>query len=938
MGTRFACLILLIFSCLFSAMSLISQDACPVPPYALPTKAPNIFTERQDVDLGDAMAEQFQNTYRVIDDEVTDYARKIGQRLVAQLPDSKLQYQFYLVDFPSVNAFALPGGRVYVARKLVAACKSEDELAGVIAHEIGHIATRQESIEYTRYFQKLLGVSSVGDRKDIFDKFNKFLDNIARNPGLLKDVNQNDSDEQLVADRVSVYLAKRAGYSPEAYVQLWDRIAEVHGKTGSVLGDIFRRPKPEQKRLRSMQRLVDQLPAACAGPRPENTPQKFEEWKVAVAAYSGAGHRESLPTAEWKRKLNPALRNSLYHMRFSRDGKYLLAQDQSSVFVLSREPFELLFRIDAPNAMLAQFTPDSESITFTNQQLHVEIWSVQEEQRTTVQDMAVPFECMQFKVSPDGKHFACLDVRMKLTMYNVSDGSQIVHRDPKERSSLVTIGGGLDIVLSIASQSELNGQLEFSPDGRYVLATDTEGKDYFAYDFVDGKSLKLPDSITSRLGRSFSFLADGRFIGVAGKFGENTAVVSFPAGEVLQTMEVGNSATVHPAANPNYLLLKPIDKYAIGVMDLTQKKIFLASKQDAIDLYGNYFVSERNEGVLSLFQIKEGKEELLGRAELPQSPLVRTRVASLSPDLNYLAVSARTRGAIWDLRKGDRVFVNRNFTGAYFTPDNILMADFPRTRDENRVMARVNPATSSFSAGPQIRNPVHNQQGLYVVERRRNPMLRQSPFVLAFLSAETGQQLWIRAFPEPWPRVIINSDDDKAVFVFPASSEWVKNESINDPALKKKIESVKNALSDFYIQVVQASTGKIINSVYVETGQRSFQVGYVEASGDYLAVYDDQQRILIYSISSGKRLGQLFGLSGDLSPAAQLLAVENSPGVVEVYSLPSMEKRGKLVFGNRLVYAKFSKDGKHFFALTGDQNTYLFGTAAITSPQTAQQQ
>jgi WD40 repeat protein len=927
MGMKFACLTLLIFSFLFSSMPLCSQDACPVPPYAMPAKALNIFTEQQDVDLGDALAEQIQNRYRVIDDEVTDNVRRIGQRLVAQLPASNLLYQFYLVDLPSVNAFALPGGRVYIARKLAAAAKSEDELAGVMAHEIGHIVTRQASIEFTRYF-KAQGISSVGDRKDIFDKFNKFLDNIARNPGVLKDVNRNDSDEQLVADRVSLYLAKRAGYSPEAMVQFWDRIAEVHGKTGSGLSDFFGHTKPEQKRLRELLRLSEQLPAACAGPKPEIKAGQFEEWKASVAAYSGAGHRVSLPPVEWKRELNPALRSSIYHMRFSRNGKYLLAQDQSSIFVLSREPFELLFRIDAPNAMLAQFSPDSESIVFTTQQLYVEIWNVQEEQRTAMQDMAVTYECTNFKVSPDGKYFACLDTRMKLTLYNVSDGSQVFQREPKEQSSIISLGELGVLILS--SQADLSGQLEFSPDGRYILVTGSEGKDYFAYDFVEGKSLQLPKSIAERLGRSFAFMSDGRFIGVAGKYGENTAVLKFPTGEVLQTLQVGTSR-VSSSANGNYLLLRPIEKFPIGVMDLTQNKIFLASKQDSIDLYENFFASERNDGVLSLFQIKEGKEELLGRAELPLSPLARTRVASLSPDMNYLAVSARNRGAIWDLRKGERVFVNRNFNTASFTENNILLADFPWTRDEKRAMARINPANSSFSPGPQIRNPVYSQEGPYIVVRRGNPMNRQGPAFLAFLSADTGQQLWERPFPQGFPRVNVNSDDDKAVLVSPANSPWVKFESQSNPELKKKTENPKEATGDVYVQVIQASTGKIINSIYVETGLRSFRIGYVEAAGDYLIIYDNQQRVLVYSISSGKRIGQIFGVNGCISSVAQLIAVESSPGIISVYSLPSLQEQGKLAFGHRLVYITFSKDGKHFFALSGNQNAYLFSTETIAS-------
>lgn len=78
MGTKFTCLTVLVFSFLFTKMPLWSQDGCPAPAYTMPAKALNIFSEQQDVDLGDAMAEQIQNVYRVIDDAVTDNVRRIG--------------------------------------------------------------------------------------------------------------------------------------------------------------------------------------------------------------------------------------------------------------------------------------------------------------------------------------------------------------------------------------------------------------------------------------------------------------------------------------------------------------------------------------------------------------------------------------------------------------------------------------------------------------------------------------------------------------------------------------------------------------------------------------------------------------------------------------------------------------------------------------------
>ncbi|HEV2173503.1 MAG TPA: hypothetical protein VGR71_08050, partial [Nitrospira sp.] len=74
-----------------------------------------MFTDAQEVDLGDAMSENIALHLNVIsNDELTAHLREIGDRLVRYLPPTQLKFRFYLVDLPSVNAFSIAGGRVYV--------------------------------------------------------------------------------------------------------------------------------------------------------------------------------------------------------------------------------------------------------------------------------------------------------------------------------------------------------------------------------------------------------------------------------------------------------------------------------------------------------------------------------------------------------------------------------------------------------------------------------------------------------------------------------------------------------------------------------------------------------------------------------------------------------------------------------------------------------
>ncbi|HVS74704.1 MAG TPA: M48 family metalloprotease [Candidatus Acidoferrales bacterium] len=146
----------------FSPGLLFAQQVCP--PVKVPAPDPSrlLFTPQQEMDLGDAVAEEFQRELRVIDDEdLTGYLRRVGERVVRHLPDSKLQFTFYLYDRPEVQAFGTPGGRIYVSRKMAAFVRSEDELAGLLGHELGHLVARQQALDLTAVFRELLGVEPV---------------------------------------------------------------------------------------------------------------------------------------------------------------------------------------------------------------------------------------------------------------------------------------------------------------------------------------------------------------------------------------------------------------------------------------------------------------------------------------------------------------------------------------------------------------------------------------------------------------------------------------------------------------------------------------------------------------------------------------------------------------------------------------------------------
>jgi len=111
----------------------------------------NLFSPEQDIQLGEASAEEIMRQVSVVRDERAGrYVQRLGERVAAAAPGYKFPYKFVVVASPEVNAFALPGGYVFVNEGAIEAARTEDELAGVIAHEIAHVSLRHGTTQASR--------------------------------------------------------------------------------------------------------------------------------------------------------------------------------------------------------------------------------------------------------------------------------------------------------------------------------------------------------------------------------------------------------------------------------------------------------------------------------------------------------------------------------------------------------------------------------------------------------------------------------------------------------------------------------------------------------------------------------------------------------------------------------------------------------------------
>jgi predicted Zn-dependent protease len=132
------------------AIAGILAGGCAVNPVSGQPEV-SLVSEARERELGEEEARRVAETMGLLDDAVlVSYVRSVGERLVRGAPRTSVAYTFNVVDMEEPNAFALPGGYVYVSRGLLALTNSEDELAGVLGHEIGHVAARHAVRRITR--------------------------------------------------------------------------------------------------------------------------------------------------------------------------------------------------------------------------------------------------------------------------------------------------------------------------------------------------------------------------------------------------------------------------------------------------------------------------------------------------------------------------------------------------------------------------------------------------------------------------------------------------------------------------------------------------------------------------------------------------------------------------------------------------------------------
>ena len=238
----------------------------------------NLFSPAQDVELGRQSAAQIAREVTLLrDPEVVGYVARLGAKLAAHAPGEKFPYQFQVVASREVNAFALPGGFIFVNAGTVAAARNEGELAGVVSHEIMHVALRHGTNQVSKAYLAraglgVLGSLAGGDNPD-FGGIIEQVGGAGANMLLLK----FGRSAERQADLGGAQMMAAAGYDPRDMAAFFETLqAEGGRRVPEFLSD---HPDPGN-RVASINELI---PGLSVRPDPTRDTPEFERAKARLA-------------------------------------------------------------------------------------------------------------------------------------------------------------------------------------------------------------------------------------------------------------------------------------------------------------------------------------------------------------------------------------------------------------------------------------------------------------------------------------------------------------------------------------------------------------------------------------------------------------------------------------------------------------------------------
>ena len=220
-------------------------------------KGVNFYSIEHEIGLGKSLAQEVEKSSKLIDDPiVTEYVNRVGQNLVRN-SDAKVPFTIKVIDSDEVNAFALPGGFFYVNSGLILRAQEESELAGVMAHEIAHVAARHGTKQATK--GELVQLASIPAMIFVPYGWAGYAAFQGANFLIPMTFLKFSRDAEKEADYLGLQYMYKAGYDPNSYVTFFERIQADEKRRPGTIGKAFSTHPPTQDRIENTQKEIARI-------------------------------------------------------------------------------------------------------------------------------------------------------------------------------------------------------------------------------------------------------------------------------------------------------------------------------------------------------------------------------------------------------------------------------------------------------------------------------------------------------------------------------------------------------------------------------------------------------------------------------------------------------------------------------------------------------
>ncbi|HKD51929.1 MAG TPA: hypothetical protein VKB90_14060 [Candidatus Acidoferrum sp.] len=663
--------------------------------------------------------------------------------------------------------------------------------------------------------------------------------------------------------------------------------------------------------------------------------------------------RESLHGILSRAQLTPPLRSGSFDVRFSSDGRHLLAKDSTGVFVFSADPLKFVVHIVADKLYDASFTPDSQAIRMVARDLRVATRNLENLERLDLKALPIKEGCLSVAVSPNGTRLACAQPDFSLKAFDLATAQEI-YASPADKMLTENPGAllrldtngvyagpiGFILVNSWAPMADRDVQIVpmlFSPNAQELIVGSPRGVGS-RIDLQTQKNLNLPGSIKDRLHSSVAWLDGNRVVASEREKPHTPKIFSLENGATLSTLPF-TASSFQACSNPRYLLLHDFGASGGRIFDLQENRLLDIPENIGVDVFGPIMALLIEDGELYLYHV--GDKLPYRMAHLPPANLPELRVASVDSGLKIINLAVEGRGAVFSTTAGGRIGDFQRFLAAYGGEGSASFLTMPQTPLDPAKILRLDTTLRTSSAIASLGSEFLRSGGSVLLEYSfESPMGKgmmfnmagDVPYKLRALDPQSGAVLWKRSFFRDTPVPFPDPQGTRLALGWRAQSAGARDAARRFPTAKQILKKAKLDEHDTFFEVLEARSGKSLGGVLVQVGSHasSFDAAFSEGSTFFLL--KDGMRVSLYSLSDGTLKAKLVGDKPAANGMSNLLALNEGAGKLALYDANTGAKLDQLLFPDDIAYSHFSEDGKRLFVLTERLVAFVLDVSTVPHP------